>query len=260
VTFAAELATRGRRTVLLDADPFGGAVAQQLGIVDEMSGLLAAARLAATGTLAERFASVQRSLGEGLSVITGLPRPDRWAEVRPGAVEHVLENARQRAHVVVDTGFCLEQDPGSEFGARPARNTLTIAALQAADDVVVVGGADPVGLSRLARGLVELRELIGPAPVHVAVNHSRSSLGWSVRDIAGMVEGFARVASLHFLPEDRVAVDRALVAGRSVVEAGDSALGRAVAGLVDAVLPGVPPTPARGGRLRRRTAGTGRRR
>ena len=47
VAVAAELAARGRRTTLVDADPYGGAVAQQLGILDEVSGLLAAARLAA---------------------------------------------------------------------------------------------------------------------------------------------------------------------------------------------------------------------
>ena len=67
VTFAAVLAARGRATVLVDADPYGGAVAQQLGVLDEVSGLLAAARLAATGGLAERFATVQRSLGGGLA-------------------------------------------------------------------------------------------------------------------------------------------------------------------------------------------------
>ncbi len=97
-----------------------------------------------------------------------------------------------------------------------------------ADEVVVVGSADPVGLSRLARGLVELRELTGGAPVRVVVNRMRPTLGWSEKDIAGMVAGFARLAGLHFLPDDRAAVDRALVAGRTLVEAGDSALGRAI--------------------------------
>jgi hypothetical protein len=64
VGLAAELG-RGRRTILVDADPYGGAVAQQLGIVDEVSGLLAAVRLAAAGQLPERFGSVQRSLDHG---------------------------------------------------------------------------------------------------------------------------------------------------------------------------------------------------
>ena len=46
-----------------------------------------------------------------------------------------------------------------QIGARPGRNQMTLGALEAADEVVVVGAADPVGLSRLARGLVELREV-----------------------------------------------------------------------------------------------------
>ena len=234
---AAEIGRRRRRTVLVDADPYGGAVAQQLGVLDEVSGLLSAARLAGAGQLAERFASVQRGIDAHLSVVTGLPRGDRWVEVRTGTVEHLLEVAREQAEVVVDTGFSLEDDPGSDFGTRPGRNSMTFAALEVADEVVVVGGADPVGLSRLARGLVELRDVTGARPVHVVVNRMRSTLGWSEREIAGMVAGFARVAGLHFLPDDQAAVDRALVAGRTLAEVGDSPLSRAVARLADALLP-----------------------
>ena len=102
----------------------------------------------------------------------------------------------------------------------------------------MVGAADPVGLTRLARGLVDLRELSGAAPVRVVVNRMRASIGWSEKEIAGMVEGFTRVAGLHFLPEDRVGLDRALVAGLPVGEVGDSPLGHGVAALVDAVFPG----------------------
>ncbi len=84
VSVAAELAARGRRTTLVDADPYGGAVAQQLGVLDEVSGLLAAARLASSGALEARFGTVQRAVGDHLTVVTGLPRADRWVEVRPG--------------------------------------------------------------------------------------------------------------------------------------------------------------------------------
>ena len=232
---AAESARRGRRTLLVDADPYGGSVAQQLGILDEVSGLLSAARLAAAGQLEERFASVQRGLDPQLSVVTGLPRGDRWVEVRAGAVEHLLEVGREHGEVVVDTGFSLEDDPAPDLGTRPGRNQMTLGALEVADDVVVVGSADPVGLSRLARGLVELRELTGGRPVRVVVNRMRPTLGWSERDIAGMVAGFARLAGLHFLPDDQPAVDRALVAGRTLVEVGDSPLVRAVGRLADAL-------------------------
>ena len=258
VGVAAELARRGCRTTLVDADPYGGAVAQQLGILDEVSGLLAAARVTAGGTLPARFGSVQRTIGPHLGVVTGLPRPDRWLEVRAGVVEHLLEVGRDHGHVVVDTGFSLEQDPGAEFGSRPGRNQMTLGALEVADEVVVVGSADPVGLSRLARGLVELRDLTGGRPVRVVVNRMRPTLGWSEKDIAGMVEGFTRLTGLHFLPDDRAAVDRALVNGRTVVESGDSALGREIGGVVDELLPGSA-TAVPSGRLRRRTTGRARR-
>lgn len=236
-SLAAELAHRGSGAVLVDLDPYGGAVAQQLGILDEVSGLLSASRLAGSGQLEERFSSVCRGVGDHLTVVTGLPRADRWREVRGAHVERLLETARTRGDVVVDTGFSIEEDPGSEFGGRPGRNTATLTALDLADEVVVVGAADPVGLARLARGLVELRDRATGAPVRVVVNRMRGSIGWSEKEIAGMVEGFSRVAGLHFLPEDRHGVDTALVTGRALVECGDSALVRALGALVDATFP-----------------------
>jgi len=52
-----------------------------------------------------------------------------------------------------------------------------------------------------------------------------------------MVEGFSRVAGLHFLPDDRAGLDQALVSGRPVADLGDSSLVHAVAALADAVFP-----------------------
>ncbi len=260
---AALLAARGRATTLVDADPYGGSVAQQLGILDEVSGLLAAARLAGTGAFDEHGRTLPRRMNSRLAVVTGLPRADRWVEVRPGVLEALLDDAAGRGDVLVDTGFSIEDEPGAEFGARPGRNHLTLTALARAEEVVVVGSADPVGLSRLARGLVELRPVVEGTPVRVVVNRMRPSLGWSEKEIAGMVTGFLRVADVHFLPEDRASVDRQLLAGQTLAEAGDSALGRALDRVVDVVAPGSLPSPAdRAARrpLRRRTAGTAHRR
>ncbi|MCF6376751.1 hypothetical protein L2K70_03965 [Nocardioides KLBMP 9356] len=232
-----ELASRGVDAVLADLDPYGGSVAQQLGVLDEVSGILSAARLAASGHLDERFASVCRGVGEHLAVVTGLPRADRWREVRAAQVHQLLERASALGHVVVDTGFSVEDDGGHDLGGRPGRNALTLASLDRADEVVVVGAADPVGLARLARALVDLRDRGGGVPVRVVVNRMRDSIGWSEKEIAGMVEGFSRVAGLHFLPEDRAGVDRALVSGRPLADAGDSALVQGLCTLTDAVFP-----------------------
>jgi MinD-like ATPase involved in chromosome partitioning or flagellar assembly len=254
---AGELARRGLDPLVLDADPWGGAVGQHLGVLDEVSGLLASARLHPAGELPGRFTGLQRRVA-GLRVVTGLPRPDRWVEVRDGTVDTLLQLGRRQGDVVVDTGFCLEQDSAAEYAGRLGRNAMTLEAIGAADELVVVGSADPVGLSRLARGLVELHEHTEGRPVQVVVNRMRPSLGWSEADVAGMVTGFATVAGLHFLADDRAAVDRALVAGRTLVEVGDSPLTRGLSRLVDTLHP-ERATPGRRGRLRRRTAGRARR-
>jgi len=253
---AAELARRRMTTLLVDADPYGGSVAQQLGILDEVSGLLQAVRLQAGGELGPRIATAVRSLGPHLGVVTGLPRADRWTELRTGLVEDLAEVGSRHGHVVLDTGFNLEEDPSAELSGRAGRNQLTLEALDRADEIVAVGTADPVGLTRLARALVDLRERGSSTPVRVVVNRMRRSLGWTERDIAGMVTGLARPVGLHYLPDDVATVDKALVAGRTLVEtAPEGALPRAVVPLVDALVGAIPE-----GQVRRRRAGRARRR
>jgi MinD-like ATPase involved in chromosome partitioning or flagellar assembly len=211
---AAALGSRSR-TTLIDADPYGGTVAQVLGVLDEVSGLLAAARLAGSGRLEEQFGSVQRALDKRLTVVTGLPRPDRWTEVRAGTIELLAETASRQGHVVLDTGLSLDED---DVSGRPGRHQLTLAALDVADEVLVVGTADPVGLSRLARALVDLRDKQPTKRIRIVVNRMRPTIGWSERDVGQMLADFARPVGLHFLPEDRPTVDRALVTGRTLLE------------------------------------------
>jgi MinD-like ATPase involved in chromosome partitioning or flagellar assembly len=241
VGLAAERATR-EPCVLVDADPYGGSVAQTLGLLDEVSGLLAAARLANSGSLdRQSFPRCRRRVTARLQVLTGLPRADRWVEVRAGVLEQILDLSRAVGDVVVDCGFCLEEDDvGGGFGRSIGRNQLTLDALAAADEIVVVGAADPIGLSRLARGLMELRERVGPGRVRVLVNRMRDSLGWQQRDIVAMVEGYAAPVGVHILPEDRAALDRALVVGRSLPEVADGPLRRAIAEVSAAVFAGPP--------------------
>ncbi len=265
---AAVLAERAP-TVLVDADPYGGAVAQALGVLDEVSGLLSASRLAASNGVGEALGSVSRALHGRLSVVTGLPRADRWVEVRDGTVEALVDAASPRHHVVLDVGFSLERDQ-FDLGGRRGRNDLTLEALAAADEVIVVATPDPIGLSRLARGLVEFRETVGEKPIRLVVNRMRPSLGWSEREVTTMVEGFARPLGVHFLPEDAACVDAALVSGRTLCEAApDSSLVQALREVARHCVPGdhdpgVDPSSGRAptgrGALSRRRAASGRRR
>jgi MinD-like ATPase involved in chromosome partitioning or flagellar assembly len=260
VALAAEAAARGHSTLLLDADPYGGAVAQHLGILDEASGLLGATRLANSGQLdPSRLAALCRALDPGLRVLTGLPRPSRWTEVRPAAFGEVLAGARRLDDVVVvDTGSGIEPGSDDPFEAGPNRDETTRTVLTEADAVVAVVAPDPVGMQRAARALVDLAELRPSGADVVAVNRMRPTLGWDRRDVVGLLGRVAPAAQVAFLPDDAAAADRALVTGRTLVESGDSALRRAVAVLTADVLgvlgfPTVPERPVRR-RLRRRTA------
>jgi len=266
VGVAAELARRGRDVLLVDADAYGGAVAQHLGVLDEVSGLLSAVRLANAGRLdVPRLASAARTVAPGLRVLSGLPRADRWVEVRGVAFDAVVQTGRALcSHVVLDLGFDLEQADQAFGSSAPQRNLMTLAGLDHADEILVVGSADPVGLARLARGLVELPELVPAAPTHVVVNRMRTTLGWGEREVSAMVEGFVTPAGMHFLPHDPVAADRALVSGRPLPEVGESALRSAMARLADRLDHGDVARSARSrggrsrGRLRRRRAGRDR--
>ncbi len=218
---AATRAHLGQRVVLVDGDPFGSTISQHLGVLDEASGLLAAARLVNSGTLeATAFAHTRRSLEGGVELLSGLPRADRWIEVRPGTIAQLLALAAQHADVVVDTGSSLDSEEES-----PSRHHMTKEALEAADEIVVVGAADAVGLARLARALADLDAMLPGAAVSVVVNKARESLGWSEGEVAELVAGFANASRIDVLPWDQVVCDRAMLIGRAVGAEDDGDLG-----------------------------------
>lgn len=220
VGLASELAVLGRATLLVDADAYGGTVAQHLGLLDDVSGVLAAARSARVGALdAAQLAGQARRVG-ALTVLSGLPRADRWAELSPSVVAAILTAARGLADwVVVDCGFSLETDEELMFDtAAPRRNGATLRVLDQADHVLVVGAADPVGLSRLARGVVDLTTVLPGIRPTLLVNRMRHSLGWSAEEATSLIERFTGRGPAVVLPEDRAACDRALVRGQTLAE------------------------------------------
>ncbi|MEP6628842.1 MAG: hypothetical protein ABJA89_00160, partial [Lapillicoccus sp.] len=112
VTLATELAALGVPTVLVDADTYGGSVAQALSFLDEAPGIAAATRAADQGTLdLPLLARLAPVASPGLRVVTGIPKAERWTEIRAPALERVLTLARRLGQVVVvDCGFNLEDD------------------------------------------------------------------------------------------------------------------------------------------------------
>ena len=263
VTLAAQLAAGGVRTLLVDLDTWGACVAQVLGMVDEAPGVAAAARASEQGRLdVPALARLAPEVVPRLRVLTGLPRADRWPELRSGAVEDVLRLARSVAdHVVVDTGFAVEDDEELSYDtAAPRRNASTLAALEAADRLVVVGAADPVGLQRLVRAVQGVAVLPSPPPL-VVVNKTRASAAGPhpERSIGEVLQRFAGLEAVRFLPWAPQECDEALLAGRALTETSPRApFTLAVAGLAAELDPRVAPAVSSGRRGGRRGRAGGR--
>ena len=259
-TLAAELASRGVEVLLVDADTYGGCVAQSLGLLDEAPGIAAACRAADQGLLdVPMLSRLALEVVPGLRVLTGLPKAERWPEVRSAALERVLELSRSLVGiVVVDCGFCLEDDEELSYDtSAPRRNEATLTSLATSDLVVAVGGADPVALQRFVRGLQELGTVPSGEPVPVVNRVRAQAVGARPESrIADSLLRFAGLTSVRFVPDDPAALDGALLAGRSLVEhAPDSLVRRAVADLATGILPWTAP----GGERRQRRAGRARR-
>lgn len=237
VGLASEIAAAGRQTLLVDADVYGGVVAQVLGLLDEAPGLAAACRLANAGSLdVPALAGLVRRITPCLSVLSGIARADRWPELRPSALEVVLALARTLAPVtVVDCAFGLEQDEELSYDtAAPRRNGATLTVLERADTVLAVGSADPVGLQRLVRGLAELKEAVPGVQPRVVVNRLRGSAvpGDASVEVTAALGRYAGVQDITFVPLDMPALDTALATGRTLNETAPSSPARlALAGL-----------------------------
>jgi len=257
VALASETAELGRSCLLVDADVYGGVIAQVLGLLDESAGLAVAARLANAGSLdLPGLAAVAVTVSPSLRVLTGIARADRWPELRPAALESVLELARSLSAVtVVDCGFGLEQDEELAYDTTaPRRNGATLAVLESADTVVAVGNGDPVGLQRLVRGLAELAEAVPGVQPLVVVNKVRPSAvpGDTAAEIRTALQRYAGVEPGLLVPLDLAGVDAALAGGRTLCEAApDSPARLAVAGLAASLAGVARPTRARRGRLGR---------
>lgn len=263
VNLAAELADPLSPVVLVDADTYGASAAQTLAVLDEVPGIAAAARAADQGTLDRAtLARLAPEVRPGLRILTGLPRADRWPEIRDVALADVLDECRRLARwTVVDVAAPLEQDEELSFDTMaPRRNGAALTALDAADRVVVVGTGDPVGLQRLVRGLDLLSGCTHAERTVVVTRVRPGPVGPDPgRRIQEALDRFASAGRVHLVPEDQDALDAALLHGRALLEVRPRSAARlAVADLADVVADSAPASRRERVRARRRWL-TGRR-
>lgn len=242
VALADELAGLGCTGLLIDADVYGGTVAPSVGLLDESPGIAAACRQSAGGQLdPAALAALCWQVTPRLRVLTGVPLASRWLELRPAAIGPVLAAARALADVtVVDCGFNLETDEELSYDTvAPQRNGATLAVLGAADALIVVGAADPIGIQRLIRAIGELRDAGVSTRSEIVLNRVRDGVvaGNTAQELGAALERFAGRSPTALLPLDQRALDAALATGRLLSEASPaSPLRRAVRELAAGLL------------------------
>src|SRR5699024_3534482 len=151
----------------------------------------------------------------GLRLLPGLARAARWREVSAAAVAEILQVAgREHSWVVVEAPVLVPEED-SAFGFGPGRNDVAGAVLGAAEEIAVVGAAEPVGMERLVQTLLDLDDLTTPGRRHVLVNRVRASAA-GPRAAASVQEALARFADVQapvLIPDDRAMCDRCVLEG-----------------------------------------------
>lgn len=265
VNLAAELAISRKRVLLIDADSYSASIAIHLGLLEESAGIAQVCRAAEFGNLDEEAllrATVEVDIaGTACDLLTGLPRTERWTELRPRALERVLHFSRTRYdQVIIDLGSEISPDHDLAFDAPVVqRNSAARTVLSIADRVIALGAPDPVGFVRLTKAVQNCAQLLPDAPLpEVVINKLR-------RDVVGrsprrqLMETWKQLDHRQpvtaFLPWDPASCDAALRAGQVLAEAAaDSDLRQQIASLA-----GIEVTRRRRGfrQRRRRVSGGG---
>lgn len=179
IALADAFARQGASTCLVDGDTYAPAVCFNLGILNDTSGIVVACRNADNGTLTSRSLQLSASVLRGqLHVLGGIPRVDRWPDLRHSALTSVWTTARAAfTRTVIDVGPCIEDEGGVvQHGGgtllSSRRNAAAVTALTAADVVVSVTRDDPLAISRLVTGLPAVTGLGVSTPIIVALIQS----------------------------------------------------------------------------------------
>ena len=231
--------------ILVDADVEAPSLVQLLGMPEDSSALAGAARLATHGRLdAESFRRILAPVGDGLFLLGGLGRSGRWRELPPASMTEVWAQCRRAAAwTVVDVAGGGGRGHGGARTPEAGRGGGRGGLVSHADVILVVGGADPVGVRRLLQLLDEMGASMNPVGrVEVVINRVRASAAGPSPQQA-LREALARFGGLEdivLLPDDAATADACLLQGCTVLEqAPASALGKALSALVDRIDPQV---------------------
>ena len=224
---AFELASIGKKVLLVDADTHRPSVAALLGLVDSGPGLTAVLRLARSGRLdlaeLERLSEQVNFGKQSIRVIPGINSVSRWPEVDPAALEELLRFAKDNFDfTIVDVAAELEPGLFTQTSDIP-RNYASSGVISLADLVIGLFSADPVGVNRLLSDLREVNFEFMPI-----ANRVRSSvLGRAPeRQLRDTMFRVARLKLHSTIPDDASAVDLSQQRGQPLLLAAKSSKAR----------------------------------
>lgn len=215
LNLACELASAGKRVLLLDLDTQSASLGIMMGINEPGPGVAAAARLVGQGRLdAEQFLrlAIQHQVGKGtLAILTGLGSEVRWPELTEEKVRGMISRAEQSYDfVILDVASPLEAGL-KHVGGVVDRNGSTRTALEVCSQVIVVFNADQVGVKRLCDS-IEHVNILARTPILVGNRFRTTALGSSGKQqIKDAVLEICDFDVKWFIPEDRASCDRAVL-------------------------------------------------
>jgi MinD-like ATPase involved in chromosome partitioning or flagellar assembly len=232
-SIAVELAKQGNRTLVIDADSYGPAIEFQFGIDQSSSGIAAVARAAIQERLDDAYfkkLTAEFVFGKvELQIITGLSMPDRWQEVGFDGITAILEYAQKQFDcIVIDVAAPIELQIIHEKSL-VQRNSMTIASLRAAHQIIAVCGSKDSDVHRFVWDYQQLKSLQLPGELKVLVNQLRTAnLGRNAsKQIADTIKRLTGCQVQDFIDFDQAAADRAKADGVPLALAGRNSSARA---------------------------------
>ena len=214
VELAFEIAGYDGRTLLVDADTYGGDISQMLAVVDEVPTIVWAANAAAHDRLDEAslFSSLRRVGDQGPVFLAGIHRSELWADISAYGWDRLLDVLSSVfPFTVIDAGFGIELDERVQHD----RDRLTRRTIAQADHVVAVCRADPVGIKTFLWSMQQMKELRSLEDVIVVANRVASGEADEVRYILCKHLGKRPIV---MVPDAPAETRRAVAAGLSIRE------------------------------------------
>lgn len=210
VNLSFELASLGKRVLLVDLDSYRPSVAALLGLVEAGPGITAVLRLARAGRLdAQELDRLSQEISFGkhtLRVVTGMNSPNRWPELDQQGLAEFFSFARENFdYTILDIAGELEEGLFSQISGVP-RNFAAAESLRQSDLALGLFVADQVGVNRFLFDMQEAGFEFWPI-----ANRVRSSvLGRNPeRQLRDTMFRRAQIKIHTTIPEDGAAMDAA---------------------------------------------------